>query len=98
MKFPRHFSLTLSHNDHKSNYMTVAEHSDVSQFEPHEWVNEDQRQQAIETGELWQLQWYPDTPVGFCRKLAADLGVLLEWAENSNLCCGELCEGEAAST
>jgi hypothetical protein len=81
MIFPRHLTLTLSHNDHKSNYMSVALHCECLQVSAADWVSEGQQRKAYETGEIWDLQWYPDTPVGFCRKLAADIDVLMEWAE-----------------
>ena len=35
---------------------------------------------AIETGSVWEIQWYPDTPVGFCRVCAATLGRALQEA------------------
>lgn len=81
MKFPRHLSLTLTHNDQKINYETVAQHCEYMEFDQDEWVSEEQRLKAIDTNELWELQWYPDTPVGLCSKLAADLDALLKWAE-----------------
>ncbi len=84
MKFPRHAaSLHLTHNDHKSNYMTAAEaiaEDDANRAEGHalyDWVNDEQKAKAIETNDFWHLQWYPNTPVGFCSLAAADLDVLL---------------------
>lgn len=77
--FPPHkASLSLEHNDHKSCYETV-EQWDLG-FGDHpfyEWVSPEQRQKAIDTDSVWTLQWYPDTPVGFCALAAADLDVLL---------------------
>ncbi len=79
MTFPRHIELILSHNPQNGNYETVAEHCDFMQVDPTNWVSEEQREKALRENELWQVQWYPDTPVGFCRKLAADLDALVEW-------------------
>lgn len=79
-RLPAHkASLHLKHNDHKSNYLTVAEAIEYDCFgcEEVDWVSEEQRQKAIATNEMWTLQWYPDTPVGFCVRSAADLDVLL---------------------
>jgi hypothetical protein len=79
-KLPAHkASLHLTHNDHKSNYLTVAQAIEYSCFglADDEWVSPEQRQKAIDIDECWTLQWYPDTPVGFCVKSAADLDVLL---------------------
>jgi len=72
-------SLHLTHNDHLSNYWTVAEfdqnetamHGDAS------WVSEEQRQKAIALNEMWELQWYPDTPVGFYVLRGCDLWAVI---------------------
>lgn len=81
MKWPRHEGeLSLTHNAHKSNYATVAaavvagDHGYTDDC----WISNGQRAEAIETNECWTLQWYPDTPVGFCIRSAADLDALLE--------------------
>lgn len=80
MEFPRHAaSLHLTHNDHKSYYQTVAESIEQGDhgYKDDDWVSAEQRQKAIDTNECWTLQWYPDTPVGFCLMSAADLDALL---------------------
>ena len=41
------------------------------------WVSEEQRQKAIATDSVWELHWYPDTPIGFIRLLACDLTALV---------------------
>lgn len=83
MKFPRHeASLHLTHNEHKSYYQTVQRSIDDGDYGD-DWVSEEQKQKAIEINECWRLQWYPDTPVGFCVLLAADLDVLLEAASQT---------------
>lgn len=83
MEFPHHAaSLHLTHNDHKSVYETVEqwEATNAGDGNLYDWVSDGQRQKAIATNEVWTLQWYPKTPVGFCALAAADLGVLLEEA------------------
>ena len=85
MEWPRHeASLHLTHNEHKSYYRTVAESvADGDHgYDQRCWVSAEQMQKAIETNDCWTLQWYPDTPVGFCILSAADLNVLLEKAKN----------------
>ena len=84
MNFPRHEAgLHLTHNDHKSSYQTVAEAiaDDNHGYQDDCWVSEEQKQKAIATNECWTLQWYPDTPIGFHIRSAADLDVLLAEAE-----------------
>jgi hypothetical protein len=79
LRFPPHKgSLHLVHNEHRMNYETVAKcasHSDYG-LQPC-WVSEEQRLKAIATDELWTIQWYPDSPVGFFCLWACDLDVLL---------------------
>lgn len=80
MKFPEHkVSLTLTHNEHKSYYSTVAQAIEDGDFgyEDAHWVSVEQREKAIATGECWTLHWYPETPIGSCLLSAADLDVLL---------------------
>lgn len=83
MEFPKHKAgLYLSHNSHLSNYLTVkdaVEHKDHG-YDPDDWVSPDQMQKAIESNDCWTLQWYPNTPVGFCLLSGADLDALLSKA------------------
>lgn len=87
MKFPKHeASLHLTHNEHKSYYRTVAEsiEQDDHGYTDRCWASPEQKQKAIDTNECWVLQWYPNTPVGFCLMSAADLDVLLEAAAKAD--------------
>lgn len=78
IKFPRHAAgLHLTHNDHKSVYETVAQSIEDGRYDSDAFVSDEQREKAIATNECWELHWYPDTPVGFCVLLAADLDVLM---------------------
>jgi len=67
------------HNEHKTNYLTVAEAIRNKDFGYTSdcWVNDEQRQLAISNNECWAIQWYPDTPVGFCIASACDLPALI---------------------
>ncbi len=81
MKFPEHkASLHLTHNEHKSVYITVAKAIEQQDHGYRDWVSEGQKQKAIETNDCWYLQWYPETPVSFYILAAADLDVLLKVA------------------
>jgi hypothetical protein len=67
--FPRHLTLTLEHNPHKSVCQPLDEYlanNDVT-FE-----TAAERDTALAEDSLWVLQWYPDTPVGFLAVAAAD--------------------------
>lgn len=81
--FPSHkCELVLTHNLHKNLYITVQEAIERGEhgYRPDDWVSMEQRMKAARTNECWTLQWYPDTPVGFCLKSAADLNALLRAA------------------
>lgn len=74
--FPPHKAgLHLTHNEHKNCYISVEEHCQFGGDLGHEdFVDEEDFRRACETDELWELQWYPDTPVGFnlCRASSLD--------------------------
>lgn len=73
--FPEHkCALHLTHNEHRSYYETVEQ----CFGERDGWLSEEQKRKAYESGEVWELQWYPDTPVGFYVLLACDLDALME--------------------
>jgi len=76
MPFPKHdIALYLTHNKHKSVYQT-AEEWEHEQYETH-WISDEERTKALATNELWSIQWYPDTPIGFCCLWASTLEALV---------------------
>lgn len=80
MELPEHKAgLTLTHNDHKSVYETVEEFI-AGEFYDDAFESAEARQRAIDTDQLWTLQWYPNTPVGFINVAAPTLEELLSWA------------------
>lgn len=79
MKFPDHeASLHLTHNQHKACYETVETY--LSTRDGIDWVSEEQKDKAFKTQELWELQWYPSTPIGSYCIYGADLNKVLEKA------------------
>lgn len=80
IELPEHKAgLMIRHNDHKNVYETIEqyERGDSSDY----WISEEERQKAIETDELWELQWYPETPVGFYMIYGSTLEAVLEAAK-----------------
>ena len=74
-KLPTHkCGLYLEHNQYKDYYDSIEE--GVASLDS--WVSEEERQKALATGEIWVLQWYPDTPVGFNRLAASSLEAVVE--------------------
>lgn len=65
--FPPHkASLHLTHNQHRSYYRSVEEYEfDNEEWFKGAWVSDESRAYAIAHDELWELQWYPETPIGF---------------------------------
>jgi hypothetical protein len=89
VEFPEHkCSLTLTHNPQRDEYMTAAQYiaEDDTRECPFDWVSPEQKQKAIDTDEIWELMWYPITPIGSHMLAAADLEVLLERAKT----CGQV--------
>lgn len=85
MNLPDHkCGLYLTHNDHLCDYMTAAEQ--IAYWGRRvgcgpDWPNDDTaKQRAIETGEIWELRWYPRTPVSFNHIAAPTLDELLAFA------------------
>lgn len=80
IEWPKHeCELILHHNQHKSYYQTVQQsiERDDHGYTDDCWVSPEQRQKSIDSGEHWMIQWYPNTPNGFCLKSGADLDVVL---------------------
>jgi hypothetical protein len=81
--WPKHAAeLLVSHNAHKNYYEKIDEAigGDGSTYPRDEFPDEAEVQKAIATDSVWTIQWYPDTPVGFCRVCAATLSRALEHA------------------
>lgn len=64
--FPAHkAAMYITHNEHKSYYQKVADHLRGEFHEDMQWLSEDDKQSAIQNDELWTVQVYPHTPIGF---------------------------------
>lgn len=76
--------LYLEHNSHRDMYESVEQWEEnmlsfdgVEPGSERDWISAEERQKAIETDSVWTLQWYPNTPVAFCRLWASSLEALL---------------------
>ena len=77
IEFPPHkCGLFLTHNEHRNYYETVEEFLGSNKLDD-EFETPEARQQCIDTDELWELQWYPDTAIGFYRCFAPTLESLM---------------------
>jgi hypothetical protein len=79
MKLPEHkCGLYLQHNEHRNYYQSATEW--IADHDLYDWKDEASKQRAIQSDSVWTLQWYPDTPIGFCAIAAPTLEELLEFA------------------
>lgn len=80
LRFPEHkCGLYLTHNEHKDYYLTAEQWLDDRGGAYVDWPDEAERRKAIETNEVWTLQWYPKTPIGSYYLGAASLDRLMEF-------------------
>ena len=78
--FPIHrCGLYLTHNAHKDVYETIQAYLDRHEGT---WISPEEKEQAILANDVWELQWYPDTPIGFYHLLGASLDAILKAAKD----------------
>lgn len=82
MKLPSHKAgLYLTHNQHKDYYETVEEHvNEYMNMSKDDFVSLEDYQKCVDTDELWELQWYPETPIGFHKVNGSSLEIVLQKA------------------
>lgn len=79
--FPRHkCGLHLTHNNHKDYYETVEQYFTNPWMED-TTVSPEEMERMVETDEIWELQWYPDTPIGSYKVIAATFEEVLKKAK-----------------
>jgi hypothetical protein len=85
--FPKHdCELVLRHNENRSIYQSVAEFLE-DRDDPNyaaTWESAEHKARAIATNELWELQWYPNTPISFNNIMAPTLEELLSFANSES--------------
>lgn len=80
MKLPAHkCELILTHNSHKSIYQNLSEYIADNELRS-SFVLEGEYQKALEADSIWELQWYPNTPVGSYLVCASTLEACIESA------------------
>lgn len=87
INFPNHISLTIKHNPHKEGYKSAEQWFEFKET----WIPDGEefdytpeiRQKCIEKDSIWQIIWYPDTPVGFCEVIAPSLEEALSLANQA---------------
>ena len=79
--FPPHkCGLYLEHNVYRDYYDSIDK-AVADEDETGDWTSPEERSLALSSGDIWTLQWYPDTPVGFNRVAASSLKAVLDAAK-----------------
>lgn len=77
MIFPRHAcGLHLTHNQHKDYYESIEQYFKNPWMEDIE-ITDEEKQLMIDSNEIWELQWYPDTPIGSYKLIGHDFDNVL---------------------
>lgn len=68
--FPKHeASLHIDHNQHKAYYEKIEDYiRDIEQnrrVTDEDWATPTSKERCLKNDTIWELQWYPNTPVGF---------------------------------
>lgn len=87
LKLPKHVSLRIIHNPHAADYKTAEEwlenylvFEEFAKIPRDEAVAPEDREAILATGEIWEIDWCPNSPVGSCSVVAATLERALELA------------------
>jgi len=81
VKLPPHKAeLSITHNAHKTNYETVADTLAWRKASAVYCGAQEEMDELKAGDEMWEVHWYPDTPVGFYVVYAATLERALERA------------------
>lgn len=70
VEFPEHeASMHITHNQHKAYYQSIESYiaEEHLQIESDDWATPTSRERCIANDDIWELQWYPNTPIGFCK-------------------------------
>lgn len=78
MKLPAHLCLFITHNEHEACYRKIEDYFKESPI----FENADAKeiQECIQNNSIWEIQWYPRTPIGFNHVFASTLEKALSLA------------------
>ena len=66
IKFPHHMSLSIEHNQHKNYYEKLEDYLKNDGGLPRsKHLTSEEYKKCIETDELWEIQFYPISPISF---------------------------------
>jgi hypothetical protein len=70
----------ITHNQHLNYYETIEQAIETKTYDTQDWPDNEELERSKQTGEVWQIQWYPEAPVGFCIVCASTFERALEEA------------------
>jgi len=89
LKWPKHkCGMYVSHNEYRDSYHSIEiAVQDIEAVELRAgtksediWYSLEERQTILDTRELWELQWYPNTPIGSYIVRASSFELLIKYA------------------
>ena len=82
MNLPKHeCGLYLTHNANRDYYKNIEDAIAEVDKGPDEWASPEEREKALATDSIWNLHWYPDTPIAFFSVSASTLEAVLKKAK-----------------
>ena len=86
INWPKHLGgLHLTHNANKSYYESAKQVLDNDPEMCLDWISAEERTKAYENDSIWEIYFYPDTPVGFIRLRASTFEALMRSLEGNTL-------------
>lgn len=79
VKLPKGIAHSIHHNDHKTIYKPIAQYIADLRYDDED-IAPGERERILELDEIWEIHWFPDTPVGSCVAVASTLEKALEYA------------------
>jgi hypothetical protein len=80
-RFPAHkCGLYLEHNAHRTVRSKLQDFIEEEEGLEDRFESPESKRRSIDTDELWTLQWYPETSIGFCKIAAPTLEEVLRRA------------------
>ena len=82
MKLPKHLTLSIEHNTHKNCYTPLKDYLFKDPMLRFDMMSIDEVHECLENDEIWEIQWYPHTPIGFHYVCGPTLQNCLDKIEN----------------
>lgn len=80
---PHKGGLSIEHNPYCGMDQPIREYIEDNDIAS-DFENAESMEIAVSTDSLWIMQWYPDTPVGFCRVAGPTLQDILRLATKTD--------------